>query len=118
MLYATTHLLLISCACPNLHHEFASVGHPGASAPADSRRFIAPGLRARESTTTATPSIDATSASVVAAAYWGTMSPHPVTGGRIPRTVDAQIFVVGGRVYYGSPSPAVDVHGSSFVDLL
>jgi hypothetical protein len=104
----------------------------GASAPAASRRFVTPGLRARRSFAAVAPSIDAamsidgTSASVTTAAYWGTTSPHPVADGRIPSptagaripcTVDAQISAAACWACYGSPSPAADVHGS-FVDLL
>jgi hypothetical protein len=98
----------------------------GASAPTASHRFVAPGLHACRLTIAAAPSIDATSASVTTTTFWGTTSPHPVIGSRIPSpaagaripcTVDAQISAAAGRACYGSPSPAVDVHGS-FVDLL
>jgi hypothetical protein len=115
-----------------LRHEFTPAGRSRASTPDARRRFIVLGLHAHRSSAPFAPSIDAalfidgTSASVAAAAYRSTTSLHPVTdgqipspaaGARIPCTVDAHISAAAGRACYGSPSPAVDVHGS-FVDLL
>jgi hypothetical protein len=68
-----------------LRHDFTPTGRLGASASAGSRHFIALGLRTRRSTAAAAPSIGANFASVVAAAYWGTTSSHPVAhGGSLP----------------------------------
>jgi hypothetical protein len=99
--------------------------HSGASALADSRRFIALGLCVCRSTAAtapsigATPSINANSTSVAAAAYWGTTSPHPVDNGRIPSPIaGARIPSPAAGAWIPSTIDAADVHGSSFVDLL
>jgi hypothetical protein len=69
------------------------------STPGASRRFVAPGLHGYRSAAAVAPSIDPNSASVAAAAYWGTPSTHPVIGARIPTPADTRIpFAVDAQV--------------------